>query len=74
MRVSMWITAEIKEKEASSRAFQIEGGLIYANSVTYELTVFGGRAAGVIIAFLYDMFRLKRRMVKPKPLWFTLRT
>ena len=37
------------------------------NSVTYELTVFGGAgAAGVIIAFLYDMFRLKRRMVKTK--------
>lgn len=37
------------------------------NSVAYELTVFGGAgAAGVIIAFLYDMFRLKRRMVKTK--------
>ena len=37
------------------------------NSVTYELTVFGGAgAAGVIIAFLYDMFRLKRRIVRTK--------
>ena len=37
------------------------------NSVAYELTVFGGAgAAGVVIAFLYDMFRLKRRMVKTK--------
>lgn len=37
------------------------------NSVAYELTVFGGAgAAGVIIAFLYDMFRLKRRMVRTK--------
>ncbi len=37
------------------------------NSVAYELTVFGGAgAAGVIIAFLYDMFRLKRRIVKTK--------
>jgi len=31
------------------------------------LTVFGGAgAAGVIIAFLYDMFRLKRRIVRTK--------
>ncbi|NLB78912.1 MAG: hypothetical protein GX796_08740 [Clostridiaceae bacterium] len=37
------------------------------NSVAYELTVFGGAgAAGVIIAFLYDMFRLKRRIVRTK--------
>ena len=37
------------------------------NSVAYELMVFGGAgAAGVIIAFLYDMFRLKRRIVKTK--------
>jgi spore cortex biosynthesis protein YabQ len=38
------------------------------NSVVYELTVFGGAgAAGVLVAFLYDLFRLKRRMVKTKP-------
>lgn len=37
------------------------------NSVVYELTVFGGAgAAGVLIAFLYDMFRLKRRIVRTK--------
>ncbi|NLO99031.1 MAG: hypothetical protein GX386_01915 [Clostridiaceae bacterium] len=37
------------------------------SSVAYELTVFGGAgAAGVIIAFLYDMFRLKRRIVRTK--------
>ncbi len=37
------------------------------NSVAYELTVFGGAgAAGVIIAFIYDMFRLKRRIVRTK--------
>ena len=35
------------------------------NSVIYELTVFGGAGvAGVLIAFVYDMFRLKRRMVR----------
>jgi spore cortex biosynthesis protein YabQ len=35
----------------------------------YELTVFGGAAAaGVLIAFLYDLFRLKRRIVKTKSL------
>ena len=37
------------------------------NSVMYELTVFGGAgAAGVLIAFIYDMFRLKRRVVRTK--------
>ena len=37
------------------------------NSVTIELTVFGGAAAaGVLLAFLYDLFRLKRRVVKTK--------
>lgn len=37
------------------------------SSVAYELTVFGGAgAAGAIIAFLYDMFRLKRRIVNTK--------
>jgi len=37
------------------------------NSVVYELTVFGGAgAAGAIIAFLYDMFRLKRRIVRTR--------
>lgn len=35
----------------------------------YELTVFGGAgAAGVLLAFLYDLFRLKRRMLKTKPI------
>lgn len=38
------------------------------NNVMYELTVFGGAgAAGVLIAFLYDLFRLKRRIVRTKP-------
>lgn len=33
----------------------------------YELTVFGGAgAAGVLLAFLYDLFRLKRRVVRTK--------
>lgn len=37
------------------------------NSVMYELTVFGGAgAAGVLVAFLYDLFRLKRRIIKTK--------
>lgn len=37
------------------------------NNVVYELTVFGGAgAAGVLIAFLYDLFRLKRRIVRTK--------
>jgi spore cortex biosynthesis protein YabQ len=35
------------------------------NSLIYELTVFGGAgAAGVLAAFLYDLFRLKRRLIK----------
>lgn len=35
--------------------------------VAYELTVFwGAGAAGVLIAFLYDMFRLKRRIVRTR--------
>ncbi len=39
------------------------------DSVMYELTVFGGAgAAGVLIAFLYDLFRLKRRMMRTRPL------
>ena len=39
------------------------------NSAIYQLTVFGGAgAAGVLIAFLFDLFRLKRRIVKTKPL------
>jgi len=39
------------------------------NNVAYELTVFGGAgAAGVILAFLYDLFRLKRRFWKTRPL------
>lgn len=34
----------------------------------YELTVFGGAGvAGVLLAFLYDLFRLKRRIVRTKP-------
>ena len=34
-------------------------------SVVYELTVFAGAgAAGILTAFLYDLFRLKRRIVK----------
>ena len=38
------------------------------NNVMVELTVFGGAgAAGVLLAFLYDLFRLKRRMVRTKP-------
>ncbi len=37
------------------------------NNVVYELTVFGGAGiAGALIAFLYDMFRLKRRIVRTK--------
>jgi len=37
------------------------------NGVVYELTVFGGAgAAGVLIAFLYDMIRLKRRIVRTR--------
>ncbi|MGI6623690.1 MAG: hypothetical protein GX227_09075 [Clostridiaceae bacterium] len=37
------------------------------SSVVYELTVFGGAgAAGVLIAFLYDIFRLKRRIVRTR--------
>lgn len=39
------------------------------NGVMYELTVFGGAgAAGVLIAFLYDLFRLKRRVLKTTPM------
>ncbi|MCX7773170.1 MAG: spore cortex biosynthesis protein YabQ [Clostridia bacterium] len=39
------------------------------NNVMYQLTVFGGAgAAGVLIAFLYDLFRLKRRVIKTKPI------
>jgi spore cortex biosynthesis protein YabQ len=35
----------------------------------YELTVFGGAgAAGVLLAFLYDLFRLKRRIMKTTPM------
>jgi len=31
----------------------------------YELTVFGGAAAcGLVLAFLYDLFRIKRRFVR----------
>ncbi|NMA67248.1 MAG: hypothetical protein GX957_13610 [Clostridiaceae bacterium] len=38
------------------------------NRVMYELTVFGGAgAAGILIGFLYDLFRLKRRLVKTRP-------
>ena len=34
-------------------------------SVVYELTVFAGAgAAGILTAFLYDLFRLKRRIIK----------
>jgi spore cortex biosynthesis protein YabQ len=34
----------------------------------YELSVFGGAgAAGVLIAFLYDLFRLKRRIIRTRP-------
>lgn len=37
------------------------------NSVIYELSVFGGAGAtGALLAFLYDMFRLKRRIVRTK--------
>lgn len=37
------------------------------NNVVYELTVFGGAGvAGALIAFLYDMFRLKRRIVRTR--------
>ncbi|NLM74747.1 MAG: hypothetical protein GX187_01480 [Clostridiaceae bacterium] len=37
------------------------------NHVMYELTVFGGAgAAGILIAFLYDLFRLKRRFIRTK--------
>ncbi len=37
------------------------------NQVIQELTVFAGAGiAGVIIAFIYDMFRLKRRVVRTK--------
>lgn len=40
------------------------------NNVVYELTVFGGAgAAGVLIAFLYDLFRLKRRMIRTRPVF-----
>lgn len=39
------------------------------DKVAYELTVFGGAGAtGVILAFLYDLFRLKRRLWKTRPL------
>lgn len=39
------------------------------NDVMYELTVFGGAgAAGVFMAFLYDLFRLKRRFIRTKPI------
>ncbi len=39
------------------------------DGVMYELTVFGGAgAAGVLLAFLYDLFRLKRRIMKTTPM------
>ncbi|NLM73678.1 MAG: hypothetical protein GX184_06605 [Clostridiaceae bacterium] len=39
------------------------------DKVMYELTVFGGAgAAGVLMAFLYDLFRLKRRFIKTRPI------
>lgn len=35
------------------------------NQVMYELTVFcGAAAAGIIMAFLYDLLRLKRRFIR----------
>ncbi len=38
------------------------------NNVMYELTVFAGAGiAGVLLAFLYDLFRLKRRIVRTTP-------
>lgn len=40
------------------------------NGVMIELTVFGGAgAAGVLLAFVYDLFRLKRRIVRTRPLF-----